>query len=155
MRRIDPMDAVIGDLMLNDDGTPTGLQVTVISNGAPCKCGPGFCAANRGLGYYGYCRGPAAPKDVEAGAEAGAELPPCPHCSAPHQGPNGCWFCSVRGGNNTDHAEFWLRCLSEGVAGHEVFDMQRDLWQTTGEFSSLDEVLDRVLAAQRTQPCRK
>lgn len=114
-----------------------------------CACGPGFCAADHGLGYIGSCS-----KGDEPPREA---APDCTRCGAPHQSTRGCWLCQSRSADMTqpqtaaDRAEtdFWLRCLREGVSGSDVFDGQDREYRETGTLLDLDEVLDRVLAARR------
>ena len=110
-------------------------SATAVSNGAPCKCGPGFCASEVGVGYYGYCGG--------SGTEA---APDCPICGAPHQSPAGCWLCSTRGGNNPENANLWLRALRLGVDGNALFRWQDEARRRTGKWVSLDEILDEYEA---------
>ena len=76
-------DERLGDLLYATRGV-------FISPGAPCKCGPGFCASRPGVGFYGYC----------AGSARRESAPDCPLCGAPAQSTLGCWCCSVRGGND-------------------------------------------------------
>lgn len=64
-----------------------GFVGLLMSSGAPCKCGPGFCASSADLGYYGFCNG---------SRKVGA--PDCPICCAQHQSDAGCWNCSRAGG---------------------------------------------------------
>jgi len=91
--------------------------ITVISRGAPCKCGPGFCATSRGLAFYGFCKG--ASDDIAAGTEE------CPYCEAPHQGTEGCWLCSTKDGAPSDGNGPWLRLLEAGIEAGAAFAIQR------------------------------
>ncbi len=75
------LDKFVGELVAKF-GT-----VAVISEGAPCACGPGFCCVEDAKGGYGWCRE----------RQEGEELPDCPHCGAAHQGTSKgrpvCWNC--------------------------------------------------------------
>lgn len=138
---MDPMDKLLGDLLMDDEGKPLGTAV-LISPGKPCTCGAGFCAVESGVGYMGVCRGKR------------ADLPPrpdCPRCGAPHQGPGGCWLCGYPHRAPRDDGEgerFWLRCLREGVRGEEVFAVQ-DEEIARGRSPRLMGALDTVLANRR------
>lgn len=118
-----------------------------------CRCGPGFCADSKGIGYMGSCS--------EGDGERTA-APDCTRCGAPHQSTLGCWCCQTRGADMTqpqdpeDRAgtEFWLRCLREGVRYEEVVDVQ-DAAMRAGGVAALptaDEALETVLA--RRKPAR-
>lgn len=134
---------LIGDLNMDDAGQPTGFVANVISRGRPCRCGPGFCATEHGVGYYGYCRGKREGEDARD---------PCPRCGAPHQSDDGCWLCGHpdKADGHTG-AAFWLRCLEEGVNGCEVFDVQDAARVADGEFLSCDEALDRILEQRKME----
>ena len=110
-----------------------GSSAVIISRGRPCKCGPGFCANDRGVGYYGFCAGSRA---------TGA--PDCPLCSAPHQSSDGCWLCSTKGGNNPEGAAEWLRCLRHDLPAPEVFGAQ-DAAMADGGFLTFGEAVDVAL----------
>ena len=123
-----------GGIIENPEKPGTGAVLETISRGSPCLCGPGFCARSKGLGYFGYCDG----SRVKAASD-------CPECGAPHQSTAGCWCC--KGTSSPSVPAFTLRCLTEGVEGHEVFDAQNAAW-ARGESCDLDRALDIVLAAR-------
>lgn len=86
-----PTEDVLADLLSE---APEGSFGVVISRGAPCSCGPGFCwrkstDSGFGLGGYGY---------AACDRDKGEKLPDCPHCEAPGQGVDEtgralCWNC--------------------------------------------------------------
>ncbi len=129
-----PTDHVVealAGLLVGDEGK--GGFIAVISNGSPCRCGPGFCASEQGLGYFGYC-----------GGSRAAAAPDCSLCGAPHQSDAGCWNCSVKGGNEPENARVWVRMLRLGLRYEALAGMQ----QSTAGWRSLDEVMDDVEAAR-------
>lgn len=65
---------------MNGENDSTKLEVEVLFEGGPCRCGPGFCASQKGVGFIGHCSG--------SRQESG---PDCPICGAPHQSTDGCW----------------------------------------------------------------
>lgn len=120
-------------------------QARVTSLGKPCRCGPGFCAADKNIGYLGFCVGEAYPA-VKAARVKG---PDCPNCGAPHQTEGmGCWLCL--GPGDAENAAMWLRALRLGVRGHELFEEQdrRLAARTTSAepFPSCERLLDEIEA---------
>lgn len=117
-------------------GTDGRGGACLISSGAPCRCGPGFCAASRGLGYIGFCAGSRTDR-----------APDCPRCGAPHQAPGGCWLC-------LENAEPWqrendqacIRLLRAGVAGSTALD-QQEAAHAAGRSLTFSEAVDEVIAA--------
>lgn len=92
--------------------------VVCLSRGEPCRCGPGFCASDRGVGYVGYC----------AGSRPNA-APDCPVCGAPHQSDAGCWLHKPSGDRDELEIkadEATLKCLQAGISTRLVLD----LWET-------------------------
>lgn len=110
----------------------------LISAGAPCRCGPGFCALQRGLGFIGFC----------AGSRA-ESAPDCGVCGAPHQSPAGCWLHVGAGDEEADSA--WLRLLRAGLPGSVVFDWQ-DRQNAEGRWPSFAESVDAVIATASPRP---
>lgn len=114
-------------------GSADGVAFVPISDGAPCRCGPGFCANSHGVGFFGYCAG-----------SRSTSGPDCVHCGAGHQSDAGCWLC--RGPSSepweVENSKAWLRMLSAGVTGHEVFDEQ----ERNGNMQTFEEAADAVIA---------
>lgn len=94
-------------------GETVGAQLVPISAGSPCRCGPGFCASKRGLGFFGFC-----------GGSRTTTAPPCPRCGAGDQSGDGCWLCRetevYEGARDNDKA--WARLWAAGVSGDEAFN---------------------------------
>lgn len=134
------IDALLGDLLMDDDGTPRG-EAAIISNGVPCRCGRGFCASGVNVGYFGYCRGMRHDQP---------QLPDCPLCGAPHQGPDGCWLCSTCGGNSPrEEVAVWIRCLEHGITATDLHRVQDALFPFAGWVSS-DAAINLILAVRTT-----
>lgn len=98
---------------------------------AACKCGPGFCAADAGVGYYGVC----------GGSDGRTAAPDCALCGAPHQSDQGCWACAVRGGNDPDVAKLAVGCLRAGITYDHVFAAQEAYFDATGNFGLHEDFL--------------
>lgn len=120
------LGALVADLVEH------GGVAHVISSGKPCRCGPGFCASDAGVGFYGFCSGS---RETSA--------PDCADCGALHQSNAGCWLCS---GKPNGNEAMWLQALREGVTAPELFELQERLL-AKGEALGLDEVLSRLLHA--------
>lgn len=114
----DPVEQIVSTVV---EG---GGEVVVISRGAPCKCGPGFCASDAGVGFYGVCSG-------SEGRQAAAD---CPWCKAPHQSDLGCWACYRRGGNDPETAKLTVECLRLGSTFDQIFDAQEAYFDATGNY---------------------
>ena len=114
-------------------------SVCVISKGAPCRCGPGFCATERGLGFIGYC-----------GGSRAVAAPDCRFCGAPHQSDAGCWLCLEREGPN-EGSKMWLRCLRLNVDGGALLDEQ----ERRGLRVTCDQILDEIEAGTLTLATRQ
>lgn len=95
-------------------------EVVVISRGRPCTCGPGFCASEAGVGFYGFC-----------GGSRKEAAPDCLKCGAPHQAPEGCWACD--GKDNDKTARLAVRALRLGVSWDTLFERQRRTGETLEE----------------------
>jgi hypothetical protein len=117
---------------------PFPAAVARISNGAPCRCGPGFCANAEGLGFYGFCAG----SRTTAGPDA------CGRCGAPHQSDGGCWLCSRKSGSleawEIEECKAWVRAFHAGVTGREIFARQNAAI-ARGEFPTFPEVVDQII----------
>lgn len=114
-------------------GSAEGVTFVPISGGAPCRCGPGFCANSHGVGFFGYCAG-----------SRQTSAPDCTNCGAGRQSDAGCWLC--RGSSDTWEAEneaTWLRMLAAGVTGHEVFDHQEAMGYGVTFAEAADELIRR------------
>lgn len=97
-----------------------GWEVVAFSAGAPCRCGPGFCASQEGLGYYGYCNG---------SREAVAVAEPCPVCLARNQSTAGCWNCSRCGADDVVRpSEYGLRHTYHRESGTEFDGRPNGPW---------------------------
>ena len=121
-----------------------------ISAGEPCRCGPGFCATERGLGFFGFC----------AGSRA-TSAPPCPRCGAGDQSDVGCWLCSRRSSRTSvwtreldrrrsrptpweeENDAAWVRLWAAGVSGGDAFRIQ----EQNPEMSWF-EAVDAAIAAK-------
>lgn len=110
----------------------------LISSGAPCRCGPGFCAAERGLGYIGFC-----------GGSRTTMAPDCPRCGAPHQSGAECWLCRPDAEPwQKENTAAYVRMLHAGVHGHEVLDYQ-EAARHREEWPSFAASADAVIAAKK------
>lgn len=101
-------------------------RMKLVAYGKPCLCGPGFCAMQKSVGFYGTCTG--------SRAQA---APDCDRCGAPHQSADGCWACT---GVEPDEAQPWLLALELGVRGPEAFD-QQDQARARGERLSFPDAV--------------
>lgn len=107
----------------------------LIAPGAPCRCGPGFCAAERGLGYIGFC-----------GGSRATSAPDCPRCGAPHQSDAGCWLCLPNAEPwQRENSAAYVRMLAAGVHGRDVLDYQ-EAANRRGEWPSFAECADALIA---------
>lgn len=112
----------------------------VLSNGAPCRCGPGFCASVAGYGFVGCC----------AGSRQDA-APDCTRCGAPHQSTAGCWNCDIRGKHGEDSlavCKSTVRAMKLGVTMREMLERQDARW-AQGDFVDMDKLLDEVEQAAK------
>jgi len=116
-------------------GTDGAGGPCLISSGEPCRCGPGFCAAERGLGYIGRC----------AGSRA-TSAPDCSRCGAPHQSGAECWLCLPDSEPwQREHSAAYVRMLRAGVHGRDVLDYQ-EAANRRGEWPTFGECADAVIA---------
>lgn len=129
--------------------TATGKEGALfsIARGAPCLCGPGFCANEHGVGFYGGCAG----KSVRQLAPA----PDCAKCGASHQSTAGCWLCFRNGSARTEedreaeaeNTAVWLDALRAGVGGLEIF-AEQDAARKREEYISFREALEAAVQAK-------
>lgn len=128
-------------LMEHGGEVPEGSLVPM-SGGKPCKCGPGFCASDLGIGYYGFCH--------PSSRAARKAAPDCPACGAPHQGTDGCWLCNGNPEGLLNTAG-WLLALHLGVAGHDAIDAQEEARVSGEGHLSFEDAVRRVAAAQERE----
>lgn len=93
--------------------TEVGELVT-LSVGGECLCGPGFCANDRGVGFYG---GRCNTQDREP-------APDCARCGAGHQSTRGCWACHSLTDDDFYLAKASVYAVEHSVAWIDVFDFQ-------------------------------
>lgn len=103
-------DHMLGDLV-EEYGT-----AVVLREGGSCLCGPGFCAVDAGMAFYGACAG--------SRQTGGPER--CDNCGAPHQSDAGCWLCTRNGvpPDSREQCAPWLELLEAGLTGSQAFDRQ-------------------------------
>jgi len=133
------MPTEIPDFIIEGLANGSIQSAVVVSNGAPCRCGPGFCASASGVGYIGTC-----------GGSRAMSAPDCPRCGAPHQSDAGCWLCDKKGNYTESDAAgsaIWLRALRLGVRGEDLFRRQ-DVHHADGRWVTLDDVLDEIERGQ-------
>jgi hypothetical protein len=116
-------------------GTDGAGGPMLISAGAACLCGPGFCASAAGVGFVGTC-----------GGSRTTTAPNCARCGAGHQSGPECWLC-LPGAEawEKENTAVYLRMLVAGVRGPEVFEHQ-DAEIRAGRYPTFAEAADAVIA---------
>lgn len=84
-----------------------------IFKGKPCRCGPGFCATDRNVGFQGVCR-----------PDNRAPAPDCTRCGATNQSTAGCWACDGLDDKHLYLATAAVFAVKHNVAWLDVFDFQ-------------------------------
>lgn len=116
-------------------GTDGNGGACLLSPGVACRCGAGFCAAEAGVGYIGFC-----------GGSRPTTAPDCSRCGAPHQSGAECWLClpNAEPWQRENTAEY-VRMVRAGVHGNAVLDYQ-DAAHRRGEWPTFAECVDAVIA---------